>query len=354
MKYSKLLPPKKTNQHKNNFIKLPKAMLRLNNRAIVIVLVAVIGTGALLLTKAATYSVSVEPESGALSNGATKISGDSTASGQSFVQFGALSPSPGGVMPTRNNTGPRYSLTNMSASDFLNTRTCNKQRISDRVVIEDSIHKGKTFNITDCEINSIWVAFGNTTPLALNEQPIINIDYSYFTYEFVTGSAAQMTMNHSWVNDGASQFKTTNAWLSTSPGVFPLKVMNSVFVEKYITQPAHSEALQTSDDNYTTGMRFINTVFMVEAGPLQNTGISATVNFHGIDAVFDGCYFLWDGEPPVPAYYSAIFMGTDITVKNSWFEKGQGGYIDTQGYQITNINNKDISTKELITGSTAL
>ena len=312
-----------------------------------------IGVSLILLTSASSnLSTSLEAESGTPA-GSAVIVDNNTAAGNKAIKFSATPPPTGGK-PTRNNTGPRYPLTSLSASEFLNTRTCNKQKISEDVEIRDSKYKGQTFNINDCEVRRIVIAFGNTTPLPESQLPIINIDNTFFPKEFITGSAAKLTINHSWVDDGASQFKLTDNWLSPTAGPFPLKVMNSVFVDNYITQPAHSEALQTSDDNNATGMEFTNTVFMVRAGPLNNTGVTATVNFHGIDAVFDGCYFLWEGAPPVPAWYSAQFIGTNIVVKNSWFEKGAAGYIATaNGSTIISQNNRDVVTGNLLEGSTA-
>mgnify|MGYP003329111271 CR=1 FL=1 len=54
-----------------------------------VVLFAICGTIALLLTRAATVSVSVEAENGTLSGNAAKITGDPTASNNSYVRFTA-------------------------------------------------------------------------------------------------------------------------------------------------------------------------------------------------------------------------------------------------------------------------
>lgn len=73
------------------FNKLTKLSKQRLIRFLLIALIGIVGISTLIFTQAATYSISTEPEAGALSGNATKISGDSTASGQSFVQFGGAS-----------------------------------------------------------------------------------------------------------------------------------------------------------------------------------------------------------------------------------------------------------------------
>ncbi|MCA9344594.1 hypothetical protein KC946_02050 [Candidatus Saccharibacteria bacterium] len=317
---------------------------------IFIILFAIVGILIILSAKASTFSIAIEPESG-VPQGDARIISDASTSGQKAIKFVKSTPPVNESQPNESNTGPRFSLANLSVGQFLSSRTCNRQRINEDVIISDNSLKGKTFNITDCEIRRLVVGFGNQSPLPENDIPIINIDYSYFPTEFITGSAAKMTVNHSWVNKGASQFKLTDNWASPSSGSYPLIIKNSVLIADYITQPAHSEALQTPDDVSVSGMQFINTVFAVRAGPLDNTGITATINFKGRNSTFDGCYFLWEGDPPVPAWYSVEIGGPNNVVKNSWFEKGVAGY-DTNGKpdldSASYINNKDYNTGQVL------
>lgn len=67
-------------------------------KAIPIVLTAVIGIATLLISQAATFSVTLEPELASTKTGVTTPTGDSTASGNSYVQFGTA--------PTNNTVNP--------------------------------------------------------------------------------------------------------------------------------------------------------------------------------------------------------------------------------------------------------
>lgn len=61
-------------------------------KAIPIVLVAIAGISTLLISQAATFSVALEPELASTKTGVTTPTGDSTASGGSYVQFGNATP----------------------------------------------------------------------------------------------------------------------------------------------------------------------------------------------------------------------------------------------------------------------
>lgn len=63
---------------------------------------------------------------------------------------------------------------------------------------------------------------------------------------------------------------------------------------------------------------------MNEGGPIENSGVTATINFHADGAIFDGCWFLWDG--PAPSYFTAYIDGPNNVVQNSHFS-ASGGYI---------------------------
>jgi hypothetical protein len=91
--------------------------------------------------------------------------------------------------------------------------------------------------------------------------------------------------------------------------------------------------------------------FVQQGGPLANSGVTAVINFHGSDAVFDGCYFLWDG--PTPTYWTVYIDGPGNVVKNSWFDSG-AGYVfpystQSPGTAATYVNNHNYDTGELLT-----
>ncbi len=64
---------------------------KLSSKKTFIVIFAAVGIITLMASYAATFSIGVEPEQGQTSNGAQVVSGDSSASGSSYVKFGSAS-----------------------------------------------------------------------------------------------------------------------------------------------------------------------------------------------------------------------------------------------------------------------
>ncbi|MCA9344481.1 hypothetical protein KC946_01465 [Candidatus Saccharibacteria bacterium] len=254
------------------------------------------------------------------------------------------------AQPTRENTGPRYSLTNMTVDEFYSTRTCNRQRITGRVVINQNSMKKQTFNMTDCEISGLVIDFGNTSPLSLDEMPILNLDYVYSASPIYTNSAAKLTADHSYFDNGKTQINIKQTWGPFLEAPAPFEFKNSVFWGPYQTQPVHTEALQSA--SYGSGYKFTNVAFIQEGGPRENTGVTATINFSGINSVFDGCWFIFDG--PRPAVYTVYIAGKNNTVKNSWFDGADGNYVYPDSNPgATYTNNRNFRTGEAILGNTS-
>lgn len=83
-------------------------------KAIPIVLIAIIGISTLLISQAATFSVALEPELASNKTGVTTPSGDSTASGNSYVQFGTGSTATS-EFPTAATTGWEHTGVTLTA-----------------------------------------------------------------------------------------------------------------------------------------------------------------------------------------------------------------------------------------------
>lgn len=249
------------------------------------------------------------------------------------------------IRPTRQNTGPRYALTEMTTNEFFSTRTCNRQRIVGNLNFDAAWMKGQTYNLTDCEITGnlyIYIVGGGAT-LPLEEMPVINMDYVDVLGSIVALNAVKLTANHSYFTGGQLGLKDVWAPFVTAPA--PYVFSNSMFYGYYASQPDHTEALHLGD--YGTGYRFTNVSFVQQGGSLENSGVTSTINFHGNDTIFDGCWFIWDGE--VPAYYTVYIDGTNVVVKNSYFQKGAGNYVYPDSTtQATYINNRDFDTNQLL------
>lgn len=326
---------------------------------------ALTGTALLIYTNAAVPSYSAEAETGLLAGPASIIDADNSASNNGYVLFSSSptpSPSPtaapsptpttppsSGTRPTRANTGPRYALNSLSVDDFFATKTCNKQRISGDVSFDQQWMKGQTFTLTDCEITGtlrIYITGGGSI-LQLNEMPIITMDYVDIIGGITTLNAAKMTVTNSYI-DGGSQFSLDDVWAPFVDGPAPMSFANTVFYGPYYTQPTHAEPLHAGD--YGSGYRFTNVAFLQQSGPLNNTGITATINFHGKDTIFDGCWFIWEGSE-VPAYITAYLdAGGNSVVKNSKFSAAPAGYIyDASTFNPTFQNNTDVTSGAPVT-----
>lgn len=298
-----------------------------------------------LTVLAATPYVSFEAEGGTKSGAIT--ASDSTASAGSYLQFGdSPTPSPSGIQPTRENTGPRYAMTNITPEAFYSSRTCNRQKIVGSVNFDQAWMKGQTFSMTDCEITGrifIYINGGGST-LSTNDMPIINLDHVDVTGGIIALNAAKLTADYSYIT--GSQIGLKDYWAPFISAPAPYVFTNSIFYGAYASQPTHTEALHVGD--YGTGYRFTNVAFIQGGGPLANSGVTATINFHGNDTIFDGCWFIWEGE--TPAYFTAYIDGQNTVVKNSWFASAPAGYVyPDSSYRATYENNRDIQTGQVIT-----
>lgn len=131
--------------------------------AFFIISFAIVGAILIIVSRAATPNASLEAENGTLSNPNLKISGDSTASGGSYVQFGAGSGSSGGVSDATLNalitsvpsstTGPAPSGPTVGEAGQFDTSTLATNEVWDnfdgstldsRLWQRDTINQGGT------------------------------------------------------------------------------------------------------------------------------------------------------------------------------------------------------------------
>jgi hypothetical protein len=100
--------------------------------------------------------------------------------------------------------------------------------------------------------------------------------------------------------------------------------------------------------DYGSGMTFTNVAFVQQGGSLNNSGVTAAINYHGANSTFDGCWFLWDG--PAPAYYNVYIDGPGNVVKNSWFDgdNGAGFVYPSSETMATYTNNRNVDTGALL------
>lgn len=249
-----------------------------------------------------------------------------------------------GAQPTRANTGPRYAMTTMTPQQFYDTRTCNRQKITGDIRFDQAWMKGQTFNLTDCEVERVVVYInGGGSTLSLNEMPTINMDYVDINDSVQTLNAAKFNVNHSYINNGM-QLVLKDYWAPFITGPAPYNFSNTAIYGHYEVQPSHTEAMHVAD--YGSGYRFTNVAFIQQGGSINNSGVTAVINFHGNDTVFDGCWFLWDG--PAPTYHTVYIDGQNTIVKNSWFDSGAGYVYPSSEHMATYQNNRNVDTGALL------
>jgi hypothetical protein len=344
-------------------VTLPPALKRSIKILPLIAVFALTGSALLLFTKASAPSYVTEAEFGTL-DGTASVSIDGTASDGKAVLFSAATPTPtptptptasptplpSGTRPTRANTGPRYTMTDMTPDQFYASKTCNRQRIVGDVRLEQQWMLSQTFTLTDCEITGMfWLYLVGGRALSLAEMPTITMSYVDINGGSILLNAAKWTADYSYI-DGGSQWSLDDVWAPFITGNAPISISNSVFYGPYFTQPTHAEPLHVGD--YGNGYRFTNVAFLQQSGPLDNTGITATINFHGLDSIFDGCWFVWENPAQPPAYITAYLdAGSGSIVRNSKFSSGPAGYVySASTYNPTFQNNTDVDTGAPVTG----
>ncbi len=125
-------------------------------------------------------------------------------------------------------------------------------------------------------------------------------------YAGITINAVDAAGNLDWNNDVPVDVVVEDSWIRHPQG----------------SGTDHTEAL--AGFGWPKGAQFIRATF-IQLGPFNATA-TTTINWHGVNTVFDGCYFGW-GDQGVAAYYTVYVEGSNNIVKNSRMEKGQADYI---------------------------
>jgi hypothetical protein len=340
-----------------NFKTFPK-------RALFITAFGIIGAILLLATRAATPFTSIELGGNSVTPPVTIIP-DSSASGGSAVQFGGGTVTPPSMMPTPANTGPTTSPTaTLTAANFISSRKCENQRITDTVYIYGITgHEGATFTLKNCIVDAGWFWGEDSYSYPLSQYPTVNMNNVTINSSFAWGLAFKGAWDRVKVTNGW-QLAACNDCALTQYGVtrdLPFTVTNS-----YIAAPPlpsstgceyHSEAFHGigGAGKYV----FINTRFVQEGtgqDPFQYCHTGTIYQQGGGGVIYDGCYFD-DGSPNNEATYfhninidgSGPYASQNI-VKNSYIERAAGVYIINSGGGVMaqSMNNFDFNTRQPI------
>ena len=220
--------------------------------------------------------------------------------------------------PTAANTGPRGSLGSTSAARVMSRGRCQGKRVRGQVRLESRSHLGRLFRFTDCAFpDGILV----NIPGSENRMPTIELTRVRLNRTLVIIGPTRLEVRDSTFLEGAFMATDSNDLGARRP--MPIR-----FVDSYLYQPQgnpangdHTEALLTL--GWGSGYRFVNTAF-VQQGPRNDTA-TATINFHGMDSVFDRCWFDWvDGKA---AWYTIYAEGERNVIKDSRIVKGLAGWV---------------------------
>ena len=260
------------------------------------------------------------------------------------------SPSPTGDRPTRDNTGPvTEPTTSMSAAQFSSSRTCNGQRVTGNVLLYSNDVRGTTWTINNCVFDGQLIVTPEVGASGSNRSTW-NITGSEFRGGFSFNNPVNARIDRSTFLNSL-QISPVNAsgnldWVNTWD--FPVTVTNSFVYAAQgpcdgdLASCGHTTAL--AGWGRPRGVTFTNTAF-VQAGPFNGTA-TATINYHGADTVFDGCWFHW--ENGTAAWYTVYLTGPNNLIRNSRFERGRGSYVyPASEPPATYIGNTDIFSGEL-------
>ena len=237
-------------------------------------------------------------------------------------------------MPRAGNTGPTSAPTRrMTSAQFLRSRTCRNARITDQVYVQAWSNIGawdRTFTIDNCVLEGgfYWlVDDGGSYPV--DQYPTITMRNTDILGSMVMLSPVRLTMNHSYVSQGAFWAPCADCAGSRFGLVrrMPVVVRNSFFVHPQGSPPDHTEALHVAGTGQ--GYRFVNTRF-VQRGPMNRTQTGALF-FHGGDSTFTSCWFDYQGRVAAAHYTLYVYgrgpgAGRNV-VRDSAIQKGKAWYV---------------------------
>jgi hypothetical protein len=174
------------------------------------------------------------------------------------------------------------------------------QTVSDAVVDSVIVRAGGQLTLNNVRVNGSVVvlpaAGGATTKLHMSGTAV----HAGVTINVVDGGG-----NLFWGGEVPVDVDVSNSWIHHPQG----------------DGSYHTEAL--AGFGWPRGARFRNTSF-IQAGPFNATA-TATINWHGADSLFEGCYFGWSNG--VAAYYTVYVEGRNNLVKSSRLEPGMASYV---------------------------
>jgi hypothetical protein len=220
---------------------------------------------------------------------------------------------PGGV-PTSSSTGPRVA----NPPSIGRLEVTGSQSISDVVVDSIVVHAGGQLTATNVRVTGSVVVLPRvgaaTTKLHLVDSAV----HASLNVNVVDGAG-----NLYWGGEVPVDVVVSGSWIYEPQG----------------DGTYHTEALAAF--GWPRGATFIGSTF-VQGGPFNATA-TATINWHGADTVFDGCYFGWSGG--IAAYYTVYVEGRNNVMRNSRLEAGLAGHVyPDSNPPATYTNNTDALT----------
>lgn len=235
------------------------------SKAIPIVLIAVLGIATILISQAATFSVSLEPELASSKTGVTTPS-DATASGNSYVQFGTASTTPS-TWPNASNTGWQH--TGVTLTSYSGSTTISQ----DNTVIE-----GK--NITSC----LYITGNNVTikksriSCRSGQIRVVRADGSNLLLEDVEIDGQ---------NDSADCLSGGGYWTARRASIYgcedSMKIVSNVVLEySYIHDLAgvggcHCDGIQSEGGTSNATIRFNNIDVTTRAGATTTSSMAIMI-----------------------------------------------------------------------------
>lgn len=222
--------------------------------------------------------------------------------------------------PTLESTGP--TVVNPPYVGSVAVRAGETRTISESVISGITVYPGGSLTLENVKITGwtyIMSRYGDGTTKFHMDNSSISGGMRVTTVD----SSENLDWNHQVYGD----VEVNDSWIRYPQG----------------SGTQHTEAL--SSFGWPDGSVFNHTTF-IQDGPFNGTA-TATINWHGVNTVFDNCYFGWQNG--VAAWYTVYVAGSNNIVRNSSMESGRGSYIyPDSSPAATYINNIDAFTGSAI------
>ncbi len=322
---------------------------------VAIAFIAILGSGLLLTSHAATPTSSIEPESGSTSSHANVLS-DTTASNNSALKFSTTA-STTAVKPTYSNTGARSSLrTDLPALTTVTTAIMSAKDANGRAYLDPGT-PGNPHIVQNIDFKNANIYGGSTAYYSTHDITFINCVFEGTTTDQIVSIADSTPKNES------VQFIDSTIGFASPNGNHPIGSITGVKFERvafvngdhaihdilgtgYVSiDSSILDARPTSNNADSLGSPHGNALY-TETGPAPNVSVTNSVLYGGnSEIVFDNAGGGNGNEVPISGWTfdSDWFYGNDNKAQYPWDAEYAflgGGSSASEGFSVSVTNSR--------------